>query len=225
MYSIWLSKQRSTIEFSSKLLELRRYEFVFHATTARHRSFAEPIFPFAMRCTIQIWVITILHSFFHQMSPTYLFKVLLLSFVALVRSKILFCHENELFKFCRRPERPTYDMADVLLSLKHAVLKPSPDPQQMQAQAQNYNHPTQASLSYTVHPQILVSPGQSQAQSSNCNSMNYYDQCNSQHQHASAPPMYPSMSVNVSMNMTMHGYGSESVPMQCSQVNTWKFKW
>lgn len=132
---------------------------------------------------------------------------------------VLPCKMNYL-KFCRRPERPTHDMADVLLSLKHAVLKSSPDPQQMQAQAQNYQHPTQASLSYTVHPQILVSPGQTQQQSSNCNSMNYYDQCNSQHQHVSAPPMYPSMSVNVSMNMTMHGYGSESVPMQCSQVNT-----
>lgn len=132
-------------------------------------------------------------------------------------------------KFCRRPERPSHDMADVLLSLKHAVLKPSPDPQQMQSQAQNYNHPTQASLSYTVHPQILVSPGQSQAQSNNCNSMAYYDnQCNSQHQHVNAPPMYPSMSVNVSMNMTMHGYGSDNVPMQCSQVNpsttNWKLK-
>lgn len=111
-------------------------------------------------------------------------------------------------------------MADVLLSLKHAVLKPSPEPLSQQMQTQNYNHPTQASLSYTVHPQILVSPGQSQTQSTNYNSMNYYDnQCNNQHQHVSAPPMYPSMSVNVSMNMTMHGYGSDSVPMQCSQVN------
>lgn len=37
-----------------------------------------------------------------------------------------------------------------------------------------------------------------------------------------APPMYPSMSVNVSMNMTMHhGYGADggAVPMQCSQMN------
>ncbi|EDV93304.1 protein glass [Drosophila grimshawi] len=39
---------------------------------------------------------------------------------------------------------------------------------------------------------------------------------------ATAPPMYPSMSVNVSMNMTMHhGYGADAgaVPMQCSQMN------
>ncbi|XP_031633150.1 protein glass [Contarinia nasturtii] len=99
-----------------------------------------------------------------------------------------------------------------------APYKYDPDPQQIQTQAQNYNHPTQASLSYTVHPQILVSPGQTQTQPNNCNSMNYYDnQCNNQHQHVAAPPMYPSMSVNVSMNMTMHGYGSDSVPMQCSQ--------
>ncbi|XP_067632862.1 protein glass [Eurosta solidaginis] len=33
------------------------------------------------------------------------------------------------------------------------------------------------------------------------------------------PPMYPSMSVNVSMNMTMHGYGADgAMPMQCSQM-------
>lgn len=110
-------------------------------------------------------------------------------------------------------------MADVLLSLKHAVLRTSPDPQQMQGQGQNYNHP-QASLSYTVHPQILVSPThQSQQQNSQYSSIGYYEnQCNGQH--APPPPIYPSMSVNVSMNMTMHGYGADgSVPMQCSQVN------
>lgn len=122
-----------------------------------------------------------------------------------------------------RPERPTHDMADVLLSLKHAVLRTSPDPLQMQSQAQNYNHP-QASLSYTVHPQILVSPNhQSQAQNVNYNSMGYYDnQCNGPHGPSQPPPpsLYPSMSVNVSMNMTMHGYGSDgTVPVQCSQVN------
>lgn len=108
-------------------------------------------------------------------------------------------------------------MADVLLSLKHAVLKPSQDPQQIQQQTQGFSHP-QASLSYTVHPQILLSPSQPQTQTPNYSSMGYYDpQCNVAHQHVT-PPMYPSMSVNVSMNMTMHGYGSESVPMQCSQV-------
>lgn len=118
------------------------------------------------------------------------------------------------FYLIERPERPTHDVADVLLSLKHAVLKPSPDPQQMQNQSQNYASP-QASLSYTVHPQMLVSPShQSQNQCSTYSPTNYYESPCSQH----APPMYPSMSVNVSMNMTMHGYGADgSVPMQCSQ--------
>ena len=120
-----------------------------------------------------------------------------------------------------RSERPTHDMADVLLSLKHAVLKPSPDPQQMHSQSQSYGHShPQASLSYTVHPQMLVSPNhQAQGQSSAYGQSNavYYDSpCGQSH----PPPMYPSMSVNVSMNMTMHGYGAEAtVPMQCSQVN------
>ncbi|KAJ6637949.1 Protein glass [Pseudolycoriella hygida] len=115
-------------------------------------------------------------------------------------------------------ERPTHDMADVLLSLKHAVLKPSPEPQQMQSQTQAYGHShhPQASLSYTVHPQMLVSPShQSQLQNSNYGSSSYYDAACGQH----PPPIYPSMSVNVSMNMTMHGYGAEAgVPMQCSQM-------
>lgn len=106
-------------------------------------------------------------------------------------------------------------MADVLLSLKHAVLKPSPEPQQMQSQSQSYGHHPQASLSYTVHPQMLVSPShQSQVQNTNYGSSSYYDSACGQH----PPSIYPSMSVNVSMNMTMHGYGEASVPMQCSQV-------
>ncbi|KAG4076012.1 hypothetical protein HA402_003838 [Bradysia odoriphaga] len=114
-----------------------------------------------------------------------------------------------------KSERPTHDMADVLLSLKHAVLKPSPEPQQMQSQSQSYGHHPQASLSYTVHPQMLVSPShQSQVQNSNYGSSNYYDSACGQH----PPSIYPSMSVNVSMNMTMHGYGEASVPMQCSQM-------
>uniref|UniRef100_A0A182NCM7 Uncharacterized protein n=1 Tax=Anopheles dirus TaxID=7168 RepID=A0A182NCM7_9DIPT len=126
-----------------------------------------------------------------------------------------------------KPERPTHDVADVLLSLKHAVLKQSPDPSPI-GQGQNFATP-QASLSYTVHPQMLLSPAshhghgthahynqmQSQAGAGPYGT-NYYDSSCAQH---SAPPMYPSMSVNVSMNMTMHGYGAEaSVPMQCSQM-------
>lgn len=117
--------------------------------------------------------------------------------------------------FFFRSERQPHDMADVLLSLKHAVLKTDPDPQQLHAQSQSYGHP-QASLSYTVHPQMLVSPShQSQMANSNYTPSGYYDAPCGQH----PTTIYPSMSVNVSMNMTMHGYGAEaSVPMQCSQV-------
>uniref|UniRef100_A0AAG5CTN0 Uncharacterized protein n=1 Tax=Anopheles atroparvus TaxID=41427 RepID=A0AAG5CTN0_ANOAO len=124
-----------------------------------------------------------------------------------------------------KPERPTQDVADVLLSLKHAVLKQSPDPQPL-GQGQSFGTP-QASLSYTVHPQMLLSPAghHGHGSHSHYNQMpsqpggpygtNYYDSSCAQH----SAPMYPSMSVNVSMNMTMHGYGSDaSVPMQCSQM-------
>ena len=60
---------------------------------------------------------------------------------------------------------------------------------------------------------MLVSPNHQQSHN-NGYSPNYYETCG---QHA--PPMYPSMSLNVSMNMTMHGYGAEAaLPVQCSQV-------
>ncbi|XP_039440103.1 protein glass-like isoform X1 [Culex pipiens pallens] len=144
-----------------------------------------------------------------------------------------------------RPERPTHDVADVLLSLKHAVLKQSPDLPQMGPVSPVSASPVssfaavpphQASLSYTVHhPQMLLSPVghnshySSQAQSQNgaaavgsaAYPSNYYETSCAQH---SGPPLYPSMSVNVSMNMTMHGYGAATaadgtpMPMQCSQM-------
>ncbi|XP_053698122.1 protein glass [Sabethes cyaneus] len=123
-----------------------------------------------------------------------------------------------------RPERPTHDVADVLLSLKHAVLKQSPDPQPMQAPSPSFA-PPQASLSYTVHPPMLLSPvshhnhnshySQAQSQSGSAYPSNYYESSCAQH----STPIYPSMSVNVSMNMTMHGYGADgTMPMQCPQV-------
>lgn len=109
-------------------------------------------------------------------------------------------------------------------------------------QSSPYGHP-QASLSYTVHPQMLLSPNghhhnghQSQMQNGNYatltngsgggSSLNGGAQSYYECQHPPPPPppppsMYPSMSVNVSMNMTMHGYGGSEanvVPMQCSQV-------
>lgn len=118
-----------------------------------------------------------------------------------------------------RPERPTHDVADVLLSLKNAVLKPGAEGhschQSSSQTPQNYGTSPNG-LSYTVHhPQILLSPSphhhyyqchQNQAQNG-YSSNGYYDSPSScQH--------YPSMSVNVSMNMTMHGYSEPP----CSQM-------
>ena len=108
--------------------------------------------------------------------------------------------------------------ADVLLSLKNAVLKPGAESHSCQSlqSAQNYGTSPNG-LSYTVHhPQILLSPSphhhyyqchQNQAQNG-YSSNGYYDTSPSCSGH------YPSMSVNVSMNMTMHGYSEGS----CSQV-------
>lgn len=123
-----------------------------------------------------------------------------------------------------RPERPTHDVADVLLSLKNAVLKPGAEShschQSSSLQSAGNYGTSPNGLSYTVHhPQILLSPSshhhyyqchQNQAQNG-YGSNGYYDNGAScaGHQH------YPSMSVNVSMNMTMHGYGDGP----CSQVN------
>lgn len=123
-----------------------------------------------------------------------------------------------------RPERPTHDVADVLLSLKNAVLKPNAESHGCHQtssipSAQNYGNSSNG-LSYTVHhPQILLSPSshhhyyqchQNQAQNNNY-SNGYYDTAPS----CSAHQHYPAMSVNVSMNMTMHGYGEAP----CSQVD------
>ncbi|KAL7020616.1 hypothetical protein ACKWTF_011591 [Chironomus riparius] len=117
-----------------------------------------------------------------------------------------------------RPERPTHDVADVLLSLKNAVLKPNAEsyPCHQTNQLQSPQSPYGAS--YTVHhPQILLSPSshhhyyqchQNQSQSSYNTNNGYYD--------PTCPGHYPSMSVNVSMNMTMHGYPSD---VSCSQWN------
>lgn len=119
-----------------------------------------------------------------------------------------------------RSERPSHDVADVLLSLKHSgVIKPSQESIQYANNQNQAYQPPQASLSYTVHPQMLVSPShthQSQGQNVPFSTANYYEPgaCSMQH-----PPIYPSMSVNVSMNMTMHGYpNGPDVPMQCSQM-------
>lgn len=130
-----------------------------------------------------------------------------------------------------RPERPTHDVADVLLSLKNAVLKPNGEPHSCHQNSSvippsQSNYGTAASssasngaLSYTVHhPQILLSPSshhhyyqchQNQSQAA-YNSPTYYDSSCPGHQH------YPSMSVNVSMNMNMTMHASYDGP--CSQM-------
>ncbi|CRL06176.1 CLUMA_CG018999, isoform A [Clunio marinus] len=125
-----------------------------------------------------------------------------------------------------RPERPTHDVADVLLSLKNAVLKPGVDSHschQSQSLQSSGNYGTSPNgLSYTVHhPQILLSPSphhhyyqchQNQAQNG-YTSNGYYDSGNSCNGHQHYPGLRP-MSVNVSMNMTMHGYSDGP----CSQM-------
>ncbi|XP_057658954.1 protein glass-like [Diorhabda carinulata] len=73
------------------------------------------------------------------------------------------------------------DVADVLLSLKHAVVHPG--------QTSNDKYETQ----HVYHPQMLLSPGG-------------YTGGICEQTFSQQPPVFPSMSVNVSMNMTMHGY-------------------
>ena len=106
-----------------------------------------------------------------------------------------------------RPERVGHDgcAADVLLSLKHAVVKGDTPPLCHQSNVSGYsNNPNSASLSYTVHPQMLLSPSsaahhfyhhQNQGQNVNYPTNGYYEaaQCPAPHHSM----MYPSMSVNV----------------------------
>lgn len=91
-------------------------------------------------------------------------------------------------------------MADVLLSLKHAVVHPG----------QNVSSDKYDSSQHLYHhPQVLLSPS---GYSGSLCDQNFNQQ-----------PMFPSMSVNVSMNMTMHGYHpSNSYPtteISCPQVS------
>ncbi|CAH1375581.1 protein glass-like [Tenebrio molitor] len=98
----------------------------------------------------------------------------------------------------RDNKQPTSDMADVLLSLKHAVVHPGQSP------SEKYD-----GQQHLYHPQMLLSPGGYTG--------GLCDQGFSQQ-----PPMFPSMSVNVSMNMTMHGYhpsgGYPTNEIACPQV-------
>lgn len=168
-------------KFEQFLLE-RRDEFVFGSPTLGHWTFAEFIPVFTVWST---WV--------------------------QVRTPRVYHYSEFPNQFICRQERPTHDMADVLLSLKNAVLKPSPEPhpchQSNGQSSQNYG-----SNAYPMHhPQMLLSPAshhhhhhihhhhhQNQTQNVSYGSAGYYDNgtsCAAQHQH------YPSMSVNVSMNM------------------------
>lgn len=115
-----------------------------------------------------------------------------------------------------RPERPTHDVADVLLSLKNAVLKPNGEPHSCH-QTSPPTTPQAYGTSYTVHhPQILLSPQshhhyyQCQQNQSQGYTNGYYDSSCPGHQH------YPSMSVNVSMNMNMTMHAPYDGP--CSQM-------
>lgn len=83
----------------------------------------------------------------------------------------------------RETKQPPADVADVLLSLKHAVVHPG-----QQIAADKYD-----AQQHLYHPQVLLSP-------------NAYAPALCDQQCPQQAPMFPSMSVNVSMNMTMHGY-------------------
>lgn len=105
---------------------------------------------------------------------------------------------NNSSPFIKENKAPTSDMADVLLSLKHAVVHPG----------QNERYDNQQQI---YHPhQVLLSPGG-------------YSGTLCEQSFPQQPPIFPSMSVNVSMNMTMHGYHPNhnypSAEVTCPQVN------
>ncbi|CAH1133053.1 unnamed protein product [Ceutorhynchus assimilis] len=104
-------------------------------------------------------------------------------------------YQNQLFRE-HHPKQPPADVADVLLSLKHAVVHPG-------------QSPTEKYENQLYHPQMLLSP------SGGCGAGNLCDQNFGQ------APIFPSMSVNVSMNMTMHGYhpnAGYSSDLSCPQM-------
>ncbi|XP_060528330.1 protein glass-like [Cylas formicarius] len=100
---------------------------------------------------------------------------------AAYKSEQSFQNQNPLLY--RDNKQPTSDVADVLLSLKHAVVYPSPT-EKCDSQP------------HVCHSQVLLSP-------SGYAGSSLYDQNYGLPQQ---PSIFPSMSVNVSMNMTMHGY-------------------
>lgn len=97
-------------------------------------------------------------------------------------------------------------MADVLLSLKRAVVHPGQITTEKYENQQHSYH----------HPQVLLSP-------------NGYSGGICEQSFPQQTTMFPSMSVNVSMNMTMHGYhpsgGYPTTEIQYPQVGLCGEKW
>ncbi|XP_050304921.1 protein glass-like isoform X2 [Anthonomus grandis grandis] len=110
-------------------------------------------------------------------------------------------YQNQNPLLFRDQKQPSSDVADVLLSLKHAVVHPGQSPTDKCESQHNLYHPHQ----------MLLSPG-------GYSGGNLCDQSFGITQQA---PIFPSMSVNVSMNMTMHGYhpnAGYSSDISCPQV-------
>ncbi|XP_059489652.1 protein glass [Neocloeon triangulifer] len=146
-------------------------------------------------------------------------------------NEMVFCRELSVKEQQSGKPAGGHDMADVLLSLKHAVVHPGQlcpsgpmSPNAFAApypslQQQSHQIPS-AQLSYTVHPHHqMMSPtggygGQYCTDPSGYSSVPQQQQQNTQH---SSATMFPSMSVNVSMNMTM-GYNVPDHQMACPQM-------
>ncbi|KAI5714012.1 hypothetical protein M8J76_009517 [Diaphorina citri] len=118
--------------------------------------------------------------------------------------------------------KPPHDVADVLLSLKHAVVHPgqmTPPPYGDPGAPYQVGAPQQfptASLSYTVHPHQMVSVSPN---GTNYGPGQYGCTMDGQWSGHHQTTMFPAMSVNVSMNMTMHPtYPNTMDPMTCGQM-------
>ncbi|KAJ4450753.1 hypothetical protein ANN_02183 [Periplaneta americana] len=144
-------------------------------------------------------------------------------------------------------------MADVLLSLKHAVVHPGQTGGQLspcsnfagsygagqQCAAQGSYQGPSASLSYTVHPhQVRTRPDD--VAHGGYGTPQYCTGAQDQGgmfatsaapgaqtpgQHAQHHNMFPSMSVNVSMNMTMHGYPANMTDNLQHQMTCPQMQW
>nr|VDH80593.1 glass [Euperipatoides kanangrensis] len=114
-------------------------------------------------------------------------------------------------------EKNPHDVADVLLSLKHAVVHPHMTGQLSPlSPVGNFNPYGQPIPSQSHAPPTISYPGPTQPQSlqsghNSCNTMNQYAQCMPDPGPGGQPiqtgqnSMFPSMSVNLSMSMSMHG--------------------